>query len=140
MQVWRLSRPLKWVCLFAFNTTFNSISVISWQSILLVEETRGLQEIHPPVEVTGKSNYHTVMATMTSKWVGWFLLKSINRYLFWKRTSPTSVWFIIVADWLQGERSILSKIFNFHNTQNCKFQWNILNHMLTKKWLDLPLV
>jgi hypothetical protein len=33
--------------------------------------------------------------------------------------------FIIVAYWLQGERSILSKIFNFHNTQNCKFQWNI---------------
>jgi hypothetical protein len=32
-----------------FNTTFNNISVISWQSILLVEETRVLRENHRPV-------------------------------------------------------------------------------------------
>ena len=37
------------VCLMTFNTTFNNISVISWQSILLVEETRGLGENHRPV-------------------------------------------------------------------------------------------
>jgi hypothetical protein len=27
------------VCLMVFNATFNNISVISWRSILLVEET-----------------------------------------------------------------------------------------------------
>ena len=27
------------VCLMMFNTTFNNISVISWRSVLLVEET-----------------------------------------------------------------------------------------------------
>jgi hypothetical protein len=27
------------VCLMVFNTTFNNISVISWQSVLLMEET-----------------------------------------------------------------------------------------------------
>jgi predicted permease len=27
------------VCLFVFNATFNNISVISWRSVLLVEET-----------------------------------------------------------------------------------------------------
>jgi hypothetical protein len=32
-----------------FNATFNNISVISWQSVLLVEETRGLGEKHRPV-------------------------------------------------------------------------------------------
>jgi hypothetical protein len=29
------------VCLMVFNTTFNTILVISWQSVLLVEETGG---------------------------------------------------------------------------------------------------
>jgi hypothetical protein len=27
-----------------FNTTFNNISIISWQSVLLVEETRALEK------------------------------------------------------------------------------------------------
>jgi hypothetical protein len=30
-----------------FNATFNNISVISWQLVLLVEETRGPGENHP---------------------------------------------------------------------------------------------
>jgi len=32
------------------NATFNNISAISWQSVLLVEETRGPGENHRPVE------------------------------------------------------------------------------------------
>jgi hypothetical protein len=32
-----------------FNTTFNNISVISWRSVLLVEETGVPGENHPPV-------------------------------------------------------------------------------------------
>jgi hypothetical protein len=31
-----------------FNATFNTISVISWWSVLLVEETGGLRENHQP--------------------------------------------------------------------------------------------
>jgi hypothetical protein len=31
-----------------FNATFNSISVISWQSVLLMEETGGPGENHRP--------------------------------------------------------------------------------------------
>jgi hypothetical protein len=34
------------VCLLVFNATFNNISVISWQSVLLVEETGGPGENH----------------------------------------------------------------------------------------------
>jgi len=34
------------VCLMVFNATFNNISVISWQSVLLVEETGGHGENH----------------------------------------------------------------------------------------------
>ena len=37
------------VCLMVFNATFNTISVMSWQSVLLVEETEGPGENHPPV-------------------------------------------------------------------------------------------
>ena len=32
-----------------FNATFNTISVILWQSVLLVEETGGPRENHQPV-------------------------------------------------------------------------------------------
>jgi hypothetical protein len=32
------------VCLMVFNATFNNISVILWQPVLLVEKTGGLGE------------------------------------------------------------------------------------------------
>ena len=38
-----------YVCLMVFNTTFNNISVISWWSVLLVEETGGHRKNHRPV-------------------------------------------------------------------------------------------
>jgi hypothetical protein len=37
------------VCLMVFNATFNNISVISWWSVLLVEETGVPTENHQPV-------------------------------------------------------------------------------------------
>jgi len=36
------------VRIMVFNATFNNISVISWQSVLLVEETRVPGETHRP--------------------------------------------------------------------------------------------
>jgi hypothetical protein len=36
------------VCLVAFNTTFNNIPAVSWRSVLLVEETGGHGENHRP--------------------------------------------------------------------------------------------
>jgi len=36
------------VRVMGFNATFNNISVISWQSVLLVEETGGQRENHRP--------------------------------------------------------------------------------------------
>ena len=38
-----------WFTLMVFNTTFNNIPVISWRSVLLVEETGGPEENHQPV-------------------------------------------------------------------------------------------
>ena len=37
------------VCLMEFNATLNNISVISWRSVLLVEETGGSGENPRPV-------------------------------------------------------------------------------------------
>jgi hypothetical protein len=37
------------VCLMVSNATFNNISVISWRSVLLVEETGVPRENHRPV-------------------------------------------------------------------------------------------
>jgi hypothetical protein len=37
--------------LMVFDATFNNISVISWRSVLLVEETGGPRENHRPVTV-----------------------------------------------------------------------------------------
>jgi len=36
-------------CSMVFNATFNNISVISWRSVLLVEQTGGPGENHRPV-------------------------------------------------------------------------------------------
>ena len=80
--------PMVWFVLWCFNATFNNISVMSWRSVLLVEETRVLGENHRPIAnhwqivshnivstskyrnergtnctVSCKSNYHTIMPT-----------------------------------------------------------------------------
>ena len=46
-----------------FNTTFNNISVISWGSVLLVEENELPVENHQPAQVTDKL-YHIMMYRM----------------------------------------------------------------------------
>ena len=40
---------LLFVCVIVFNVTFNNISAISWQLVLLAEETGGPRENHRPV-------------------------------------------------------------------------------------------
>ena len=49
------------VCLMVFNTTFNNISVISWRSVLLVEETGGPGENHWPVASHWQTWSHNVV-------------------------------------------------------------------------------
>ena len=51
-----------------FNATFNKFSIISWLSVLLVEETEVLELttlVLIDIDCIGicKSNYHTIMST-----------------------------------------------------------------------------
>ena len=43
------SLSITFLCLLVFYATFNNISVISWWSVLLVEETEGPGKNHQPV-------------------------------------------------------------------------------------------
>ena len=51
------------VCLMVFKATFNNISVISWQSVLLVEETRVPGENHRPVASHWQTLSHNVISS-----------------------------------------------------------------------------
>ena len=49
------------VCLMVFNAIFNNISVISWRSVLLVEETGGPGENNQPVASHWQTLSHNVV-------------------------------------------------------------------------------
>jgi hypothetical protein len=51
------------VCLMVFNVTFNNISAISWQTVLLLEETEGPRENHDLSQVTDKL-FHIILYTL----------------------------------------------------------------------------
>ena len=51
-----------WFRLIVFNVTFNNNSVISWRSVLLVEETGGPGENHRPVAIHRQTLSHYVVS------------------------------------------------------------------------------
>ena len=59
---------VKRVRLMVLNATFNNISVISWQSVLLVEETRGPGEKHRPVASHWQTFSHVSSNTSCHEW------------------------------------------------------------------------
>jgi len=54
---------LDWFGFMVLNATFNNISVISWQSVLLVEETRVPRENNRPSQVTDRASYFPFLVT-----------------------------------------------------------------------------
>jgi len=46
-----------------FNATFNSISAISWQSVLMVKETRVPRENHRPITSHWQTLSHNVVSS-----------------------------------------------------------------------------
>jgi hypothetical protein len=57
------------VNVMVFNATFNNISVISWWSVLLVEETRVPGKNHRPAA----GHWQTLSHVVSSTWVGFEL-------------------------------------------------------------------
>ena len=57
-----LSYVCLFVCLMMFNATFYDISVISWRSVLLLEESGGTGENNDLSQVTDK-RYHIMLCT-----------------------------------------------------------------------------
>jgi len=58
-----------WFRFIVFNTTFYNISVISWRSVLLVEETRVLGENHRPVACHWQTLSHNVVMTFNCRYL-----------------------------------------------------------------------
>ena len=52
-----------------FNTTLNNIPVISWQSVLLVEETRVPRENHQLLQVTDKLDHIMYQVYIAMSWI-----------------------------------------------------------------------
>ena len=62
------------VIFMVFGTTFNNISVISWRSILMVEETEGPGENHRPAANNWQTLSHNVVSEYISTWAGFVLI------------------------------------------------------------------
>jgi len=60
-----------------FNATFNKISIISWQSVLLVEEFRVLRENHRPATSHWQTLSHNVVYQVHLVWTGFELTTSV---------------------------------------------------------------
>jgi hypothetical protein len=74
-----LRRNCLFVCLMVFNATFNNISVISWRSVLLVEETGGPEENHWPVASHWQTLSHNVVHLALIVIMGFFIKKYMAR-------------------------------------------------------------
>ena len=79
---WGLSLPCRiyMVRVMVFNTTFNNISVISWQSILLVEETGVPGENRRKSQVTDKF-YHIMLSFI---WLFWIYITNASNIIIQK--------------------------------------------------------
>jgi hypothetical protein len=120
------------VCLMVFNATFNNISVILWQSVLLVEETTdklyhiifytspwaGVEPTTSVVIGTDciggcKSNYHTITTMMFLEFRNLVLKMfsiGINKYTRpWPRYKH--IFFFIKKKYKHGYRFIVNRIF-----------------------------
>ena len=71
------------VCLMVINATLNNISVLSWRSVLLVEETAEHRENHRPIASHWQTLSHNVVHLVLIKiWTQWWF---VNPTITWSR-------------------------------------------------------
>jgi hypothetical protein len=144
-------------CLMVFNATFNNISVISWRSVLLVEETGGPGENTELSQVTDKL-YHIMLYTSpwsrfkltTSVVIGTDCIVVVNKTTI--RSWPQTRWFLcdfhigsyvkissaVQPSWSEGGTTMLEQSKNSHFKMK-NYTWllilNNYNILLVKNYL-----
>ena len=88
------------VCLMVFNATFNNISVISWQSVLLVEDLEKTTDLS---QVTDKL-YHIML--FTSPWSRFKLTTSVVIWTDCIGSCKSNHHTIMTPIWYKGEITI----------------------------------
>ena len=99
-----------------FYATFNNISVISWQSVLLVEETAGSEENNRPVTSHWQTLSHNVVhfALIKIRTHNIVLINTdcigsckSNYHTIMATTAPTILWnvtFVLIVWWLKKKQ------------------------------------
>jgi hypothetical protein len=102
--------------LLVFNTTFNNISAISWQSVLLVEETGVPRENHRPVASYCQTLSHNVVSSTHPH-------ERVRTHNF----SGDRQWLHPATTWSRPQRPIKNMIllakYNTHTAFNPFFSW-----------------
>ena len=124
------------VRVMVLNATFNNISIISWRSVLLVEETGVLGENHRPAESHWQTLSHNVVSSTprhqrgsNSQWQWWYAL--IAQTCSWKsnyHTITTAPYypFCIFNFFFQKYIGQYKYMYIQHRLQNMKFCFKML--------------
>ena len=89
-----IGKPVRLMVWFiVFNTTFKPISVISWQPVLMMEETGVPRENHWPVtnhwqtlshNVVSSTPHHEQSLNSLHSWSNWIKHMHVPKLKFWK--------------------------------------------------------
>ena len=98
-----------WIMVMVFNTIFNNISIISWWSVLLMEETGVLGENHRPVASHWQDVSHNVVSSTPRLSVGLLEFKVVQNIC-----ANLLNLFLHSVEFVQGEKWKLSVyVFGF---------------------------
>jgi hypothetical protein len=111
-----------------FNTTFNNIPVISWRSVLLVEETRVPGENHRPVANHRQTLSHIMLYRVHLAWVGFELstfvvIVDLSVFLRIKCNPHSSRLPIYICTVLINVRLQCTKYYNFASLESSAKWW-----------------